>query len=214
MVNLDLFLIGLTVTLEPIPITAFILVLSAKGGTLKGLAYILGWLLSLVIVIAGTIVVTGGKPPAPSTAPSTGVLAAKMALGVALIVIGVRQSRRVGRPRKPPTWMSKLDRLSIWTAAGMGILLQPWVLVGAGAATVAQMHVSSVDSWALLVGFCLVCTASLLAMELYATFSREGQRKLTGLRMWVDTHRDQTIVVLSLVLGFWMVGHSIYLIVA
>jgi len=40
-VVLDLLLIGLAITLEPFPITAFILILSAQKGTLKGLAFIL-----------------------------------------------------------------------------------------------------------------------------------------------------------------------------
>ena len=41
---LDLLLIGLGIALEPFPLTAFILVLSAERGTWKGLAFVLGWL--------------------------------------------------------------------------------------------------------------------------------------------------------------------------
>ena len=52
---LDLLLIGLAITLEPFPLTAFILVLSAEKGTWKGLAFILGWLACLVVVIAAVI---------------------------------------------------------------------------------------------------------------------------------------------------------------
>ncbi len=40
---LDLLLIGLGITLEPFPLTAFILVLSAEKGIWKGLAFLLGW---------------------------------------------------------------------------------------------------------------------------------------------------------------------------
>ena len=48
---LDLLLIGLGITLEPFPLMAFILVLSARKGIWKGLAFILGWLACLVAVI-------------------------------------------------------------------------------------------------------------------------------------------------------------------
>ena len=65
----DLLLIGLGITLEPFPLTAFILLLSAEKGTRKGLAFILGWLACLVVVIAAVVLVTEGKPPAPNTAP-------------------------------------------------------------------------------------------------------------------------------------------------
>ena len=64
---LDLLLIGLGITLEPFPLTAFILVLSARKGIWKGLAFILGWLACLVVVVAAVTLSTQGKPPAPNT---------------------------------------------------------------------------------------------------------------------------------------------------
>ena len=211
----DLILIGLAVTLEPIPITGFILVLSSERGSFKGAAFILGWLLSLAVVVAGTVLITGGRPPKPASQPSTAVLAAKILFGVILLWIAYRRRSRVGTPRKPPAWMARLDHLSVWAAAGLGVLLQPWVLVGAGAAAVAQLHVSSFQSYILLVGFCLLCTASYLAMECYAVRSPEAsQQRLDGLRAWIDTHRDQVIVFLSLIVGLWLIGDNSYLIAA
>ena len=32
-------------------------------------------------------------------------------------------------------------------------------------------------------------------------------------REWIDSHTDQVIIVVSLVLGFWLIGKSVYLIV-
>jgi hypothetical protein len=213
-VVLDLVLIGLAVTLEPVPLTAFILVLSAQGGTAKGAEFILGWLLSLVVVVAGVVLITGGHPPRPQTSPSTTALAIKLTLGVLLILIAVRQRRRMGLPRKPATWMARLDHTSAWMAAGLGAFLQPWPLIAAGAATVVQLHVASIESYLLLAGFCLLCTASILTLELHAVFSPEkAKRRMDALRAWIDLHRDQAIIVLSLILGFWLVGNSLYLIV-
>jgi hypothetical protein len=71
----DLAIIGLAITLEPLTIVAFILILAAEKGTRKGLAFILGWLACLVAVIAAVVLVTGGEPPQPRTAPSTAALA-------------------------------------------------------------------------------------------------------------------------------------------
>lgn len=86
---LSLVLIGLAITLEPIPLTAFILVLASKGGVRKGAAFIFGWLVSLAIVIAFTVLVTGNNPPKPSTAPSLAALAAKLAIGLWLLVVAI-----------------------------------------------------------------------------------------------------------------------------
>jgi hypothetical protein len=48
----DLVLIALGIALQPFRLSAFILILSTKGGTKKGLGFILGWLICLVLVIA------------------------------------------------------------------------------------------------------------------------------------------------------------------
>ena len=118
---LDLMLIGVGIALEPFPLTAFILILSAEKGTRKGLAFVLGWLACLIAVIAAVVLSTGGNPPKPQTAPSTAGLAVKLALGVVLILLAARQRRRMGRPRKTPGWMSSVDRISLWGAPPGGI---------------------------------------------------------------------------------------------
>jgi membrane associated rhomboid family serine protease len=214
---LDLLLIGLVITLEPIPLTAFLLILLSKGGTRKGAAFIFGWLLSLAAVVAITVLVTGNKPPQPNTAPSLGALAAKIAIGVALVLIAVRQRRRMGKPRppkKPPKWQTGLDNMSPWYAMGLAPLTQPWGLVAAGVATITEAKLSSWESYVALFLFCLVSTAIYIALELYAGFRPERAQAFLGrIRTWIDTHTDQVIIVVSLLLGLWLVGKSIYLIV-
>jgi threonine/homoserine/homoserine lactone efflux protein len=214
-VVLDLLLIGLGITLEPFPLTAFILVLSAENGTRKGLAFILGWLACLVVVIAVVILATGNNPPKPQTAPSTAALAVKLTTGIVLILIAVRRRCQMGRPRKPPAWMAGLNRLSLWAAAGLAAFLQPWTLVAAGAATVAQAKLTTAGSYLALVFFCLLATTSFLYLELYATFAPSAaDARLQRLRAWLDTHQDQMIIVVCLLLGFWLAGKSIYLLVS
>ena len=212
---LDLLLIGLAIALEPFPLTAFILMLSTEKGTRKGLAFILGWLACLVVVIAAVLLTTGDKPPKPQTAPSTAALAVKLALGIVLILLAVRQQRRMGRPRKPPSWMARLDRLSLWAAAGLAVFLQPWTLVAAGAATVVQAKLSNAGDYVTLVLFCLLGTSSFLYLELYAAFApAAATARLERMRTWLDTHQDQVIILVLLLLGFWLAGKSIYLLVS
>jgi hypothetical protein len=213
-VVVDLVLIGLGITLEPFPLIAFLLILSSEKGIRKGLAFILGWLACLVVVIGAVVLLTGGKPPAPSTAPSTAVLAIKLALGVALILYAIWQWRRKGRPRKTPAWMGRLDQLSALTAAGLAAFLQPWTLVAAGAATVSQAKLSNAWEWLVLLLFCLLATSSFLYLELSAAFRPVAADALMRkLRNWLDTHQDQVIIVICLLLGFWLAGKSIYLLV-
>ena len=212
---LDLLLIGLGITLEPFPVTGFILLLSAERGIIKGLAYVLGWLACLVVVIAAVFLATGNQPPTSGSTESTALLAVKLALGVVLILVAVRQHRRRGRPHKPPAWMARLDRISLWAAAGLAAFLQPWTLVAAGAATVATAKLSTAGSYLTLVGFVLLATSSFLVLELYAAFAPAAATpRLQQLRSWLDTHTDQMIVAICLLLGFWLAGKSIYLLVS
>jgi threonine/homoserine/homoserine lactone efflux protein len=214
-VVLDLLLIGLGIALEPFPLTAFILVLSAEKGIWKGLAFILGWLACLVVVIAAVFLTTGNSPPKPQTVPSTAVLAVKLALGVVLILIALRTKRAEGRPRKPAAWMTRLDRISLLSVAGLAAFLQPWTLVAVGAATVAQAKLATLASYLVLVFFCLLATAGFLYLELYATFAgAKADARLTRLRDWLNTHQDQVIITICLLLGFWLAGKSIYLLVS
>ena len=213
---LDLVLIGLAIALDPLPLTAFLIVLPSKRGVRKGAAFVFGWLASLAIVVTVTVVATGNNPPKPNTAPSLADLAVKIAIGVILVAIAVRQRRRMRRPKKPkkpPKWQAHVDNMSPWFAMGLAPALQPWVLISAGAATVVEAKLSSTESYLVLFLFCVLASASYLAMEIYAGL-RPGQSQafLTRLRTWIDTRTDQVIIWGSLILGLWLIAYSIYLI--
>ena len=108
--------------------------------------------------------------------------------------------------------MAGVDRISLWGAAGLAVFLQPWALVGAGAATVVTAKLSTTADYVTLVLFCLLGTSSFLYLELYATFSPAAAgARLERMRAWLDTHQDQIIILVFLLLGFWLAGKSIYL---
>ncbi len=215
---LDLLLIGLAITLEPIPLTAFILVLASTNGARKGAAFIFGWLLSLALVIAITLVATGNNPPKPSTAPSLASLAVKIAIGTVLVIIAYRRRRKLGQPKEPkkvPKWQTGIDNMSTWFTIALGPLTQPWGLVAAGVATITEAKLSSWESSLALIMFCLVATGAYLTMEIYVGFwPTKGQALLARLRSWLDNNTDQVIIIVSLVIGFWLIGDSIYLVVS
>jgi hypothetical protein len=212
---LELTLIGLAITLDPLPLTAFMIVLPSKRGVRKGAAFVFGWLVSLAIVVTVTVVATGNNPPKPSTAPSLASLAVRAALGAVLVVIGVRHVRARGRPKppkKPPKWQEHVDSMSPWFAMALAPTLQPWALIGAGAATVVEAKLSSWESFLALFGYCVLASASYLAMEIYAMVRPDqSQALLARFRAWINDHTDQVIIVGSLLIGFWLIGNSIYL---
>ena len=216
-VVLNLVLIGVAIALDPLPLTAFLVVLPSRHGVGKGAAFVFGWLASLAIVVAVTVLATGNNPPKPDTAPSLAGLAVKIAIGVVLVAIAIRQRRRVGRPRKPrkpPKWQAHVDDMSPWFALGLAPVLQPWGLIGAGAATVMEAKLSSAQSYLTLFLFCILASSSYLAMEIYAGVRPgKSQALLARFRVWINAHTDQAIIWGSLILGFWLIANSIDLIV-
>ncbi|MFH8802060.1 GAP family protein [Streptomyces sp. NPDC017936] len=236
---LDLLLIALAITLDPLPLMAFVLVVASARGVLKGLTFILGWLTCFVVVIALVLALTGGQPPPPRSPPSTAALVVKLVIGVSLVVYGAVRGRRLVRDRtasrhagvadrrpsrpEPSTAAgaprpgsstspgARPDRGSVVATAGLAVLLQPWGLVAAGALTVMQADTSRASTWLVLVTFCVVATASLLAAELYAVCApAAAQRRLLGIRTWMEDHAQRAIAVGSLAVGLWLAGKSVW----
>jgi hypothetical protein len=214
---LNLLLIGLAVTLAPLSLLAFLVVLPSRRGVRKGAAFVLGWLVSLAIVVTATVLATGNNPPKPNTVPSLASLAVRIALGVGLVAIAIRDRRRIRlpkKPKKPPKWQAHVDSMSPWFAMVLAPTLQPWALIGAGAATVVEARLSSWESFLALAGFCVLASASYLGMEIYAGFKPDkSQVLLAKFRTSIESHTDQVIIWGSLLVGLWLVGNSIYLLV-
>jgi hypothetical protein len=213
---LELMLIGAAVALDPLPLTAFLVVLPSKRGARKGAAFVLGWLVSLAIVVTVTVLATGDNPPKPATAPSLAALAVKIVLGLILVRIAVKHIRARGRPKppkKPPRWQAQVDSMSPWFALALAPTLQPWVLIGAGAATVVEAKLSSWESFLALGLYCVLASSSYLAMEIYAIVRPdESKALLAACRTWLDVRMDQVIIAGCLIIGFWFIGNSLYLI--
>ena len=213
---LELTLIGVAVALDPLPLTAFLVVLPSRRGARKGAAFVLGWLVSLAVVVTITVLATGGNPPRPATVPSLAALAAKIVLGLILVRIAVKHIRARGKPRppkKPPRWQAQVDSMSPWFALALAPALQPWVLIGAGAATVVEARLSGWQSFLALGCYCVLASSSYLAMEIYAV-ARPGrsQELLARCRAWIDSRTDQVIIAGCLVIGLWFISDSLSLI--
>ncbi|NML53727.1 GAP family protein [Streptomyces sp. R302] len=212
---LDLMVIGTAVTLGPLHNSAFILLLFSRRGVRQGLAFLLSWLANLVAVIAVVVLLTGGQPPARHSAPSTAGIAAKLVIGLALVLYGAYRHRRPPRPHGPPRWTARIDNATPVTAAGLAWLLQPWGLVAAGAATVVDAQLSTLTDWLALAGYCVLATLSLIVMEMYVVWApTAANARLNALRSWLDGHQEQLIITLSLAAGLWLTARSIYQLVA
>ncbi|WP_030040707.1 GAP family protein, partial [Streptomyces resistomycificus] len=93
--------------------------------------------------------------------------------------------------------------------------LQPWALVGAGAATAVDANLSTLGDWLALTGYCLLATLTLIVMEMYVVWApTSAHARLNALRSWLEGHQEQLVVTLSLLFGLWLTARSIAELVA
>lgn len=201
--------------LYPVALTIFILILASRNGPRKGAGFIFGWLATLAVVAAVTILATGNKPPATGSQPSIGILVVKIVLGVVLLVVAERQRRRLGRPRQQkeaPRWQARIDEMSPVFAIGLGAFFQPTVFVVSAAATITGAKLSSAASYFSLVFFGLLSVSTFLAMDIYSVARPDrGDQFLARLKEWIDRHSDLIVVIVAAVVGLWLIGKSSYL---
>ena len=92
---LTLMLIGLAVALDPLPLTAFLVILPSTRGVRKGAAFVFGWLVSLAIVVTVTVLANRQQPAQASHGPVAGTAGRRAEAGR-------RRARAHGRPRPQP----------------------------------------------------------------------------------------------------------------
>jgi hypothetical protein len=69
-----------------------------------------------------------------------------------------------------------------------------------------------VGSYLVLILYCLLATSSFLYLELAAVFApAKSGPQLERMRKWLDSHQDQVLIAVFLLLGLWLAGKSIYL---
>ena len=114
------------VALSPLPIVAVVLMLVSARGRANGPAFVVGWLVGLAIVGAIVLSIASAVGATDHSKPAAWVSALKLALGVLLLLLGLRQWR--GRPQDgeevpAPKWMGALETFTPVKAFGAGGLL-------------------------------------------------------------------------------------------
>jgi hypothetical protein len=200
----QLFLLAFAIALDPLPLPAYILMLGSKNGVRKGLGFTIGWVLLLAIIAFVTIEITGGAPPKDDTEPSNFLLIVQIVAGVALLFLAWRQRGKIRKPKPKPKWQQNLDKIGFLGAAGIAMLLQPWVTIAAGAAAVSQ----SDKVWAVVL-YVLIASSTYLVMQTFAQLKPEAtMARLSGFTQWLEDHHNAAVIVLYVFIGVWLISKA------
>jgi hypothetical protein len=200
----------------PAMIVAVILMLSAKGGLAKSLAFILGRILIytlwglLFLALAGRLSDTGGGEASPAS------MAVKTILGGLLLILAVKIYLGEDDPdAPPPKWMTALEKASSGAMFGIGALLSIVqirfvLLMLAGATIISDAHLPAVQTIIALIVLVLAVTwVQLLPIVLYLVMGDRAQAMLDSLNDWLARNQRMVNVVVLGLFGIVLLGQGL-----
>jgi hypothetical protein len=210
--------LAIGIAISPIPIIAVVLMLTTPRARVNGPAFILGWLLGLGVIGAIVLAIADPAKASSSGAPATWVSWLKIALGVLLLLVAVRQFR--GRPHDEeqaamPNWMGAIDNFKPLAAVGTGALLaganpKNLLLAVGGAATIAQTGIAAAQQAIAYVIFAVIATIGVGApVGIYFAMGNRSQDILGRLKDWMGQHNAVIMSVLCLIIGAKIIGDAI-----
>jgi threonine/homoserine/homoserine lactone efflux protein len=214
----DILPLAVGVAVSPIPIVAVILMLFSARARSNGPAFLLGWLVGLIVVGVIVLAVSDAGDVDSSDDASTLGSWLKLLFGLALLFLAVRQWR--GRPRegdepKVPKWMQAIDAVTPVKALGLGVLLSAvnpknlMLIVGAGV-SIAQSGLSAGDTAIVYGVFVLIACASIAGPVIYYLVGGDGAKKtMDGWKEWLLANNAAVMAVLLLVMGASLLGKGI-----
>jgi threonine/homoserine/homoserine lactone efflux protein len=210
--------LAIGVAISPIPIIAAILMLLSPRARSTGLGFLVGWsagiVVSLVIFVVLASVAGLGSADDPSTATSW----IKIALGVVLLLLAIKQWRsrpKTGETAALPGWMQAIDTVTTVKSVGLGFLLAALnpknlamciaagVVIGGAELDTDEILISSIVF--------IVIAASSVAVPViaYLAASSRMQKPLSELRVWLVQNNATVMTVLLAVIGVTVIGQGV-----
>ncbi len=203
------------IAISPIPIAAVILMLFSARARTNSVVFLIGWVVgvALVVTVAQFLPVLDSDRGEPTS--TTGWV--KLALGVLLLLAGVRQwrSRPSGeQAHSVPAWMQRIDELRPGPALAMGFLLSAvnpknLLLAMAAGATIATADVSGAEATLTVAVFAFLAASTVIVPVIgYLVAGPPVASSLTELKDWLVGNNAAVMSVLFLVFGASLLGDA------
>ncbi len=206
------------VAISPVPIIAVILMLISQRARSNGTAFLVGWVLALVVIGSIVLVLANLGKISTGGTPSTVAYVLKLLLGLLFLLMSLRQWR--GRPKEGeephmPKWMATIDKFTAVKAFGFAALLaganpKNLALTLAAALSIAQSGLSGAQSWIVLAVFVILASLTVAVPVLYYLFAGQSAEKmLNSWKAWLVANNATVMFILLLVLGMLLLGQGL-----
>ena len=214
----DLLPAAVGAAISPFPIIAVVLMLVSPRGRVNGPAFLVGWLVGVGLGGAILLALARSASANDDGQPADWVNWLKLALGVLLVLLALRQWR--GRPlgdEEPvtPSWMGELDSFTPVKAVGAGVALsvlnpKNLLLMVAGAAAIAQTGIPADEQAVAWIVFTIIASLGVATpIVIFFAVPDRSAELLGRLKTWMADNNAVIMAVILVVIGAKLIGDAI-----
>ena len=208
--------LGLAIAVcSPVSVVTVIVLLSMPSGRRRAIAFVVGWLLAIVVIGAVSVFVLHGQDFSSSqSTPSQAASSIEIAIGCVLLLVSARAYRRLAGPTpgaETPKWLGRLDQTNWLLAVIVGAFMLTYSLTVAAAAEILKADVSTADSILCFTVFALASITTIVApiVVVFAEPERSAER-LERWRRWLLGNSRAIGLVALMVIGAILVARGIH----
>jgi Sap, sulfolipid-1-addressing protein len=212
--TLHLLALGLLTSVTPWGIVAVIVLLGAKSGPRGAVAFVAGWVTSILLVGALVIGLYRGTHTNPGSSAANAMLAVQLVLGVLLLALATRKWQ--GRVAVDPTaaepkWLAALDRMRPIVAFGFGMFWVNLVFVVDAALAVAAADLSRTDAALAYLFYAVLATLGVAAiLGVYFASRASSERRLAAMRTWMTRNNTGIVSGVIAAIGVVFVARGLF----
>ena len=190
---------------SPFPVIPAILLLLTPRATANAGSFLAGWATGILAATTAFVLLESVIELAEDT--PTWVSWARVALGAALVVLGVRQWLTRHDEQPPPAWMQSLESATPRSAARLGLLLSlanPKILLFCAAAGlgIGASTATGVTAAVTVVLFALAASVSVaLPLLAHVVLGDRATAPLRRANAWLTEHNTTVMALVLVVIG-------------
>jgi len=204
------------VALSPLPIAGVMIILMTKRARSNAPAFLFGWILGILVVGVFVLLIPGIATTDGAPSAVSGMM--RLAAGVVLLILSLRQWRRRPRPGQPggiPKSVASLDDIGAIPAMGAGYLLsgvnpKNLLLTAAGAVRISD---AAHDLWSQFMSLLLFATVACVTVAVPVAFYFLARRTVDAVfgrwKTWLIRNNAAVLTVLMLVFGLLLIGRGL-----
>jgi Sap-like sulfolipid-1-addressing protein len=193
--------------------------MTMPAGKKRAVAFVVGWLLAILVIGAVAVLVLHGQDfSSHKTTPSRTASALEIVVGCVVVIASARAFRH--RSRRPtsvetPKWVARLDRTNWLLAVLVGSFMLTYSLTLAAAIEILKAHVSTADAVVAFIVFALASITTISAPIILALVAPErSAERLAAWRRWLLGNSRTIGLVALMVVGALLIGRGIHDLVA